>query len=318
MDLSMIRVIIALLLISNISFAGLAPTTSKGSADATNVTTTNFQFPAATITHNGVTAIITVPAGATGPTGATGATGSQGPTGSAGSTGATGPTGAQGATGTAGATGPTGAAGATGPTGLTGTTGATGATGTSGTNGATGATGPTGTAGATGATGPTGTAGSGSVFGGWTTGITGGCSLTSSTFANTSSCTNAALTTNVNENFGTPSVSTVAGVGLTFPTTANYLVCAIFWASGALGSTYNVAISDGTIANFAAQTLNASTAPLNQSVTLCGIYSATGGNFVVIRITGAVSSGAGTLTIGQPASAASGVHQIDWSAAQQP
>jgi len=105
----------------------------------------------ASISSDGGTLTLGIPAGATGATGPTGPDGPTGPTGATGSTGATGP---NGPTGSTGPTGNTGAAGPTGPTGPTGNTGSTGPTGPSGPTGPNGPTGPTGATGPTGPSGP--------------------------------------------------------------------------------------------------------------------------------------------------------------------
>ena len=105
----------------------------------------------ATISSDGSTLTLGIPAGATGSTGSTGPDGPTGPTGATGSTGATGP---NGPTGSTGPTGNTGVAGPNGPTGPTGNPGSTGSTGPSGPTGPNGPTGPTGSTGPTGPSGP--------------------------------------------------------------------------------------------------------------------------------------------------------------------
>jgi hypothetical protein len=79
--------------------------------------------PTASISSDGGTLTLGIPAGATGATGSTGPDGPTGPTGPTGSTGATGP---NGPTGSTGPSGPTGSTGPGGPTGSTGPTGPTG------------------------------------------------------------------------------------------------------------------------------------------------------------------------------------------------
>jgi hypothetical protein len=108
--------------------------------------------PTASISSDGGTLTLGIPAGATGATGSTGPDGPAGSTGPTGSTGATGPNGPTGSTGPIGNTGPAGPTGSTGPVGNTGSTGSTGPSGPTGPNGPTGP---------TGSTGPTGPAGSG-------------------------------------------------------------------------------------------------------------------------------------------------------------
>lgn len=46
------------LLISSQALAGIAPPTSKGSGDSTNIPTTNYQFPSVPVTHTGMTASV--------------------------------------------------------------------------------------------------------------------------------------------------------------------------------------------------------------------------------------------------------------------
>ena len=55
------KIICFLLLLTTTANAGLPPTTSKGSNDASNVTTFNFQFPQFTSTHTGVTNSLSIP-----------------------------------------------------------------------------------------------------------------------------------------------------------------------------------------------------------------------------------------------------------------
>jgi len=56
-------------LLSQLAFAGLPPTTSKGSGDASNITTFNYQFPNFSVTHTGATAAFNILGAAGGGTG---------------------------------------------------------------------------------------------------------------------------------------------------------------------------------------------------------------------------------------------------------
>lgn len=68
------KLIALLILVSQIAFGGLPPTTSKDSSDSTNVTSFNFQFPNFTGTHTGTTFSLGINSIAGGGTGANTAT----------------------------------------------------------------------------------------------------------------------------------------------------------------------------------------------------------------------------------------------------
>lgn len=69
------KLIFAILLFSSTAFAGLPPTTSQASGDASAVTTFNFQFPQLVPTHTGTTASLALPAILLNSSGAGGVTG---------------------------------------------------------------------------------------------------------------------------------------------------------------------------------------------------------------------------------------------------
>jgi hypothetical protein len=68
-------ILVGLLIGSQAAWAGLPPTTSKGSGDATGVVTFNYQFPQMVPTHTGSTASLALPAINLAGTGAGGVTG---------------------------------------------------------------------------------------------------------------------------------------------------------------------------------------------------------------------------------------------------
>jgi len=149
---------------------------------------------------------------------------------------------------------------------------------------------------------------------GYTNSISGGCSTTSTTFADPSGCTGIALTELTNRNFGTVTTagSSLPGITFTPAKSGRFFVCSTPAVSNSsAGADMSARLTDGTTVFYQGSAMSLSTANNASNVAMCGIYNATSTSPVTIKIQMATSTG--TLKIATGIQGGGTVSNINWS-----
>lgn len=140
--------------------------------------------------------------------------------------------------------------------------------------------------------------------------VSGGCSTTSTTYADTSACTSIAVTQQQNRNFGTVTTagSSLPGVTFTPPRSGNYLVCASGTVSSTLAATASVRMTDGT--NVLHNGVSITNSAVGDGVfSLCGTENISAIASTTIKLQLATSTSTSSIVNGT----ASGSSAIQWS-----
>lgn len=145
--------------------------------------------------------------------------------------------------------------------------------------------------------------------------ISGGCSTSSSTYADVSACTSIALTQTTNRNFGTVTTagSSLPGITFTPPRVGTYQICAFPGVLSSTNANIGVRLVDGssTVINPGVPVLapsGVSTSPIPTSV--CGEYVASSTASVTAKLQ--LGTNAGTASIGQ-SNLPTGSAAIQWT-----
>lgn len=139
--------------------------------------------------------------------------------------------------------------------------------------------------------------------------VSGGCSTTSTTYSDPSSCTGIALIPLVNRNFGTVTTasSSIPGITFTPPRLGNYLVCATAQLSTTLLATDSVRLTDGTNILNQGKSVTISAAG-DASITVCGTEPVTTAGAVTVKLQLAASTSTAAIVNGTAANSSA----IDW------
>lgn len=143
--------------------------------------------------------------------------------------------------------------------------------------------------------------------------VSGGWSVTSTTYADVSAGTSVVTTQINNRNFGTVATATgsLPGLLVSFPRVGFYEICAAgnFQTSGS-AVTGSLRLVDGaTTVFFAGQSYVSTTASTQVPFEFCGIYNATSLAATIVKVQAAVNSGSITIANGT----ATGTPAVSWS-----
>jgi hypothetical protein len=143
---------------------------------------------------------------------------------------------------------------------------------------------------------------------------TGGCSTSSSTYADTSACTSASVTQTASRNFGevTTAPGSIAGITANLPAGGMYEVCANLTVnSTGTSMTAGWRLVDGSGATINPGVAYFTTSGANNVIPLCGQYSAASASAVTFKVQGATSSG--SVRIDNASAQVSGAVGIMWT-----
>lgn len=143
--------------------------------------------------------------------------------------------------------------------------------------------------------------------------VSGGCSTTSTTYADPSACTSIALTEITNRNLGTvaTAASSLPGVTFTPPKTGLYGVCASGTVSTVLAANVSVRMTDGTTVLHNGATTSIITAG-DGPFSICGDWNAASTSAATIKLQLAASTSTASIVNGA-ASGSSAIHWVIWN-----